>query len=209
MTWSAFISSQLRKPSGLFGRFVIPRRLALLNVAINRAALEALALQPDDRVLEVGFGPGDLIALVEPLVLAGFVAGVDFSPEMVALCERRFAKLIRAGRIEVRCARAEDLPYENGRFTKACTVNTIYFWPDPAVPLREFHRVLADGGRLVVSFSPRATMENLAVAKQVFTLYEPEQVRRLLEAAGFGSVEMVRGDGPRGEFICATAVKKS
>jgi len=199
----------LRKPSGLYGRFVISNRLARLNAAINQATLTALALEPDDQVLEVGFGPGDLIRRMAPLVSAGSVSGADFSPEMVALCVRRFAAYTRSGRVELRCASAESLPYHDGRFTKAGTVNTIYFWSDPAVPLREFKRVLVDGGRLVLSFSPRTTMQNLAVAQHGFTLYDPDQIRVLLGEAGFGSIEMVSGDGPYGEFLCAIAVKNA
>ena len=207
MGMAGFMAGQLRKPSGLYGRFVIPKRLARLNAAINQATLTALALEPDDQVLEVGFGPGDLISRMAPLVPAGSVSGADFSPEMVALCARRFERSTRSGRIELRCASAEALPYGDSRFTKACTVNTVYFWSDPAVPLREFRRVLVDGGRLVLSFSPRSTMQNLGVAQHGFTLYDPDQIRALLGDAGFDSIDMVPGDGPHGEFLCAIAVK--
>ena len=70
--YARFMARQLRKPSGLFGRFVLPRRLSRINVTLNEATLAALDLQPDDRVLEVGFGPGDLIARAVEAVAAGF-----------------------------------------------------------------------------------------------------------------------------------------
>ena len=76
-------------------------------------------------MLEVGFGGGDLIAHIEPFVPEGSVAGVDFSPDMVAACAKRFAALVQSGRVEFLCARAEELPYADGHFTKACTVNTV------------------------------------------------------------------------------------
>jgi SAM-dependent methyltransferase len=204
---TAFMASQLRKPSGFFGRFVTSRFLNRANVAINRLTLASLALEPDDQVIEVGFGAGDLINRVAPVVAKGSITGVDFSPEMVAACRRRFASLIRAGHVELRCASAEHLPFDSDRFTKACTVNTVYFFSDPAVPLSELWRVLRVGGRLVVGFSPRATMQHKQVTRQGFTLYEPDQIRRLLEEAGFGSVEMIPGSGPRGEFMCAIGTK--
>ena len=40
-----------------------------------------------------------------------------------------------------------------------------------------------------------------------FTLFEPEDVRRLLEDAGFGGIEMAPGHGPRGDFVCAIGTK--
>ena len=160
-------------------------------------------------MIEVGFGPGDLISRIAAVVTQGSVAGVDFSPEMVALCTKRFAALVQSGRVELRCAGAEDIPYDSGRFTKACTVNTVYFWSDPAGPLGELWRVLRMGGRLVVAFSPRATMEKIWVTKHGFTLYEPDEIRSLLEDAGFGDVEMIPDPGPRKEFICAIGTKKA
>jgi ubiquinone/menaquinone biosynthesis C-methylase UbiE len=204
---SEFMAGQLRKPSGTFGRLVTSRLLNRINVAINELTLTSLALEPDDRVIEVGFGAGDLISRLSPVVHEGSIVGVDFSPDMVEICTRRFAPLIRAGQVELRCASAESLPFDADRFTKACTVNTVYFWADPAVPLNELWRVLRVGGRIVLSFSPQATMQKLPVTRHGFTLYDPDQIGRLLEDARFGSIEMIPGSGPRGEFMCAVGTK--
>ena len=203
-----FVAGQLRNPSGAFGRHVMPRFFNRSSAAINHTTLAALALEAADQVLEVGFGGGELIADIEPFVPEGSVAGVDFSPDMVAACEKRFASLIQARRVELRCARAEELPYPDGRFAKACTVNTVYFWPDPAVPLRELWRVLDAGGRLAVSFSIPAAIQGLPFTKHGFTLYEPDHVHGLLEDAGFGSIRMVPGTGRRGDYVCAIATKR-
>ncbi len=100
---------------------------------------------------------------------------------MVDVCEKRFAPLVRAGRLELRCASAESLPYSSGLFTKACTVNTIYFWPNPIGPLTELQRVLRGGGRLVLCFNPRETLQKVPFTKYGFSYYEPGQVRELLE----------------------------
>lgn len=66
-----------------------------------------------------------------------------------------------------------------------------------------------DWGGVVVFFrhSRRATMQTLAVTKHGFTFHEPDQILCLLEDAGFDSIEMIPGSGPRGAFICAIATK--
>jgi arsenite methyltransferase len=204
---TTFIAGQLRKPSGLFGRLVVARILNRTNAAMNELTVESLALSPDDRVLEVGFGGGDLINRMAPAITRGRIVGVDFSPEMTALCARRFATLVRAGRVELRCASVDALPYRADEFTKACTVNTIYFWPDPIAALGEIRRTLRTDGRLVVTFNPPATAGKLPYTKHGFTLYEAEQVRRLLRDAGFRDVALAGGSGRLGEFFCATATK--
>ena len=198
-----FVAGQLRKPSGFIGKFVTARILNTGNVPMNQLTLASLDLKPDDRVIEVGFGGGDLINRMVPVVTLGRIAGVDFSREMVEVCTKRFAPLMRTERIELRCASADRLPYGSEHFTKACTVNTIYFWPDPVGPLSELRRVLRAGGRLVVCFNPRVTLQKVPFTKYGFSFYEPEQVQRLLENVGFANVQMVSGSSRLGEFLCA------
>ncbi len=203
-----YVASQLRKPSGLIGSLVVSRVLNRANVAVNQLTLRLLDLKPGEQVLEVGFGGGDLLKRMIPLVGAGRIAGVDFSPEMVEACTRRFDQPIRTGRMQLRCAGAENLPYGSEAFTKACTVNTVYFWPDPLQPLRELHRVLRDGGRLIVAFSPRTTLQRAPFTKYGFRLYDPEQVQRMLEETGFADVRLVPGSSRVEEFLCAVATKR-
>ncbi len=202
-----YMAGQLRRPSGLVGRHVTSRLLNRANVGVNQLTLASLDLEPDDRVIEVGFGAGDLIGRLASVVVEGSVTGIDFSGDMVELCAKRFASLVRSGRVDLLCARAERLPCAAESFTRACTVNTIYFWRDPAVPLRELRRVLRADGSLAVGFSPRAVMQKLPVTRHGFTLYEPNEIGRLLEAAGFGDVEILPGPDPRAEFLCAVGTK--
>ena len=143
------------------------------------------------------------------MVTHGCIVGVDLSPEMVEVCTKRFAPLLRAERIELRCASADHLPYDSGHFTKACTVNTLYFWPDPAGPLNELRRVLRPGGRLVLCFSPRVTLQRAAYTKYGFRLYEPTDVQRLLETLGFTNVQMVSGSSRFGGFFCAVGTREA
>ena len=201
------IAKQLHKPSGFIGKFVVARLLNRGNAPLNLLTLKCLALQSDDRVLEIGFGGGDLLNRIAERVAQGHVTGVDFSPEMVALCERRFARLIAAKRMELHCASVEKLPLPEAHFTKVCTVNTIYFWPAPMGPLKEIHRVMADGGRLVVCFNPPATLKKAPYTKYGFHFREPAEVQGFLAEAGFHHLEMVDGVSSLGEFKCAVATK--
>ena len=201
------IAKQLHKPSGFIGKFVVARLLNRGNAPLNLLTLKCLDLQSDDRVLEIGFGGGDLLNRLAQQVDRGHLVGVDFSPEMVALCERRFARLIAAKRMELHCASVEKLPLPEAHFTKVCTVNTIYFWPDPMGPLREIHRVMAAGGRLAICFNPPATLKKAPYTKYGFHFREPAEVQKLLMDAGFHDIKMIDGRSSLGEFKCAVATK--
>jgi arsenite methyltransferase len=55
----------------------------------RRATLQALALRPGERVLDVGSGPGLLAAeMAEVVGLAGHIIGIDVSDAMLALGQR-------------------------------------------------------------------------------------------------------------------------
>lgn len=207
MSFAEFMAAQLRKPSGFFGRNVMVRLLNRLNVPINSLALDVLRLGANDRLLEIGFGGGDLIAQAARIVSRGHISGVDFSGDAVEACTRRFGALIRAGRIDLHCADVGALPFADGTFTKVCSVNTIYFWPDPLAAFRQIRRVLRESGTLVVCFSPRTAMEKSKVMQHGFTLYEAEEVTALLEAAGFRDVRFVIGRHRFGRCVAAEGTK--
>ena len=100
MILSRFIACQLGHPSKIFGGF-ISRLWNKRNAALNDAAFDSLALQPDDRVLDVGFGGGYLLDRMSSVITAGFLAGVDVSQAMVSFCEKRYRILVKDGRLEI------------------------------------------------------------------------------------------------------------
>ncbi|MBI5232231.1 MAG: methyltransferase domain-containing protein [Coriobacteriales bacterium] len=204
-----YLAAQLRRPSGLFGRLVLAPMLNRRNAAINIAVLRALELEGGERVLEVGFGGGDLMSRVLLLVPGGKVTGVDFSRDMVDMAARRFSSAVGSGALELVCAPVEKLPCPDASIDKVCTVNTIYFWSDPVAGASELFRVIAPGGRLVIGFAPRETLERLPVTEHGFAKYEPDDVRALLLDAGFCDVSIEEIEDPDGVDCCAVAVKAS
>lgn len=190
--WARFQARALASPSGLIGRLILAPLWNRRNAALNDAALARLELAPRERVLEVGFGGGYLLGRMAQVVTQGLVAGVDASPAMVASCSRRYRALVRAGRLELRCAAAEEIPYPACHFTKVCSVNSIFYWHDAPRAIAELRRVLAPGGRLVLCFTCRECLAGRAFARQAVTACERDDVVRMLHMAGFGTVHAER-----------------
>lgn len=143
-----------------------------------------------DRVLEVGFGPGAVLRRLSEMVPDGTVAGSDPSPEMIRQARARNAAAIKTGRVVLRQAAAERMPYPDAGFDKALAVNSMQVWPDAGAGLRELRRVLRPGGRLALGFTRHSGQAK-------------EGVLDLLAAAGFADGRLVERDD--GFCVLATA----
>jgi len=197
-----FLAKQLSNPSRFFGKLVLAPLWNERNSTLNDVAFNRLALRPHDRVLEVGFGGGYLLGRMGTVITNGFLAGVDVSPPMVAFCEKRYRSLVETGKLELKCARAESLPYPDNYFTKAYTVNSIFYWESAPQAISELHRVLGEGGVLVMCFTCKRCMENKGFARHGVALYEADEVYRMLESAGFDGAEMTRASDRHRDFWC-------
>ncbi|MBS1230704.1 MAG: putative methyltransferase, UbiE/COQ5 family [Proteobacteria bacterium] len=205
--FQAFFSRQLAKPSGLFGRLLTARWLEKANAGMNSLTLDALALKPGDRLLELGFGSGYLLEKVLANRLCDFAAGADISPEMVRHVGARLRPYVEAGKAQIRDGDIEAIPFADGEFTKLCSVNTLYFWKDPQRALAECRRVLAVGGRLALCFNAKSELAKWPGHVHGFTLYELADVEAMLAAAGFCRIETANGDDPeQGLFHCVTGI---
>jgi len=146
--------NQFARPSGLLGR--LAGRIMAKSDADDRWIVELLDVQPDDRVLDVGCGPGVTVGLIAERATAGRVYGIDPSVVMLRQAARRNADAVRAGRVELHRGEVSVLPYPDGHFTKACAVHSLYFWPSVDAGLRELYRVLGLDGRLVLAVRMRS-----------------------------------------------------
>ncbi len=152
---SQAIARQLRQPSGLVGGVFLPRFFNWRNATLNDVTLETLELTPADRVLEVGCGGGYLLGRMAAAATHGSLVGVDASSAMVRYCRHHRRKLVQSGRLSLVNTSAYALPLRSESFTKACTVNTLFYVADPAQAVADLWRILSDAGRAVVCFTLR------------------------------------------------------
>lgn len=201
-----YLASQLRKPNGFIGRVFMSRILNRANVEMNKVTLSALDLKDSDQVLEVGFGGGALLAEMAKFNPKVALYGADFSQDMVTLGNKKMHRLISEGRLQLDWASVENLPYETGTFTKICSVNTIYFWEDCVVAIRELKRVLKQNGVLVLTFADKASMSKQPVSKYGFNLYTSLDVQQVMEAEGFSDIQIKQGQDGSGIFFSLLGV---
>lgn len=148
------LASQFGHPRGIFGALV-GYAMALKNGKRSRAVLDVLAPHPGERILEVGFGPGvDIRRVLDQVGPDGSVAGVDVSEVMLRQASRRNRRALADHRATLRLASVEALPFAEGTFDAAFSINCIHHTRDIVAALRELRRVMKLGGRAVTAAQP-------------------------------------------------------
>jgi ubiquinone/menaquinone biosynthesis C-methylase UbiE len=179
-----FIARQAERPSGVFGR-VLGAIMAVETRTLNDEVLRHLAVAPNERILEIGFGHGRTLERAAKGTPGARFAGIDHAEDMVAALARRARRLVAQNRLEVRAGDSGALPWPDATFDGAFTVHTIYFWPEPARHLTEIHRVLRPNGRLVLAFRDRTPDVEASAPPDIYHLRSRDEVMALLTAAGF------------------------
>jgi SAM-dependent methyltransferase len=169
------------------------------------AVLPAAEVVPGCRVLDVSTGTGEAALTALQIVGAsGLVIGVDISPAMLEaardrLDEPSFWPIAADGQM---------MPFKSGIFDAVICQLGLQFFPDPALELREFRRVLRAGSCAavcVISASDRAPMwgaladalsrflpEQRNILHLSFALADLKRLEDLLAGAGFWDIRVER-----------------
>ena len=180
------IVKQFKQPQGALGivtGHIMARRPS--NIERNHWTLQLLDLQPDDRLLEVGFGPGIAIAEAARQITDGLIVGIDHSDVMLKQASKRNAEAIASGQVELHIGTLKDLPPYPQRFTKMCSANVVQFWQEPAASFAKLRSILVEGGVLATTYMPRHGHATSADA-----LSKANEIVKHLESAGFKNIRI-------------------
>jgi ubiquinone/menaquinone biosynthesis C-methylase UbiE len=208
MSFSSFFSNQARKPTGLFGRFIMSTIFDKGNADLNSFVYELLSVQPDDHILEIGFGTGKLINKMVQQIIDGSIVGVDFSDTMISIAKKKNRKHVDKGKVKLLRGNFDEMTFGNEYFTKVCSVNTLYFWSNPEYTTRKIANIIKPKGKLVLAFEDIEQLKQRNLSSDIFHLYSKDAVQHLLIAAGFSSDIRIESK-KRGDSVlhCAVAVK--
>lgn len=165
--------------------------------------LEHANPQPGEHVIDIACGTGVVARYTAPRVgETGAVVGVDINPHMIAVA--RSLPAPTGATIDWREASALALPVPDDSFDLALCQAGLQFIPDRPAALREMYRALKRGGRAAISVwsaIEHNPVQNvvwgtiahlldtpLEAINPAFTLGDVEELRALLEEAGFSEV---------------------
>ena len=188
-------------PPENYERYFVPA----IGEPVARDLIDRAALRVGERVLDVACGTGIVTRLAaEQVGATGTTTGLDVNPGMLAVARSVTAPEVS---IDWQEASAEAMPLPDDVFDVVLCQMGLQFMADKAAALSEMRRVLAPGGRIILS-APGPTPPPLRVMAEalgahigpevagfvhaVFSLDDPDELHKLLDAAGFTDVVVDR-----------------
>ncbi|MGH2914563.1 MAG: class I SAM-dependent methyltransferase [Solirubrobacteraceae bacterium] len=214
------------KAAGPWGRRA--DRIREWGMPVSVALIEALALQPGHRVLELAAGPGDTGFMAAELIAPGGTLVCSDGAESMLDVARARAQQLGVTNVEFRPLELEWIDLPAADVDAALCRWGIMLTVDPAAAAREIRRVLAPGGRAALAVwdlpehNPWATIPSGAMielghaqppdpaAPGMFSLAPAQRLSELLLEAGFadvhvGPVEVARRYGAVEQYLEETA----
>ena len=185
------VAAQLRKPTGELGT-EIATRMNEGNFEMNIGTIDALEINDEDHVVEIGMGNGYFVQEILGRATNVTYTGCDYSKDMVDAATQLNTDLVKNEHARFIHSKADSLPLGDHSVDILFTVNTMYFWEDPAAVLKEFRRVLRSDGLLVITIRPGHAMKNYPTTKYNFEYFEREDVVLILEANGFRVIKSIQ-----------------
>ena len=177
-------------PKGRMGRAML-KFMNLCHAPLTNWGLSLVDIQDSWTMLDIGCGGGATLKRLLKRSRGAQVYGIDISEESVAKAIKVNADVINK-QVFVQQGSAAELPYEDGKFNLVTAVETVYFWPNLPSCLQEVHRVLKPGGHFAIMVEVVDTDSKWTNFVEGMTAYTPEQLKALLDDAGFAQTEIHR-----------------
>jgi cyclopropane fatty-acyl-phospholipid synthase-like methyltransferase len=180
------IVGQFKNPHGWLGSiagWIMANRRS--NRQRNLWTVDLLQLKPDDRIIEIGCGPGLALEACLAQAAAGEVVGLDHSRTMLDQARVRNAGASRDGRLQLRLESLDELPLGLGPFDKLYSANVVQFLPDRAAAFRKIHALLKPNGIAATTYMPRSKNPSRAEA-----LAMADEIEGHMKVAGFVGIRI-------------------
>lgn len=181
------LAKQLRKPSGFAGKLVA-KMMEFRNCSSYKEIIRQLSPRPGERILEIGYGPGNGIYQIANSVPGCMISGIDFSELMFQKASKRNIKFINAGTVHLQYGDVLTLEPGKDKFDKIFCVNVIYFWNDLNQAFSKIFNMLGKKGKFLIYMDHMDSLDKARFLAD-FCKYPIDEVEMKLKNAGFTDIE--------------------
>jgi SAM-dependent methyltransferase len=183
------IGMQFRKPEGVLG-YLVSNMIFIGNRSTYETMINDLAIHSDDKILEIGYGPGLGIYLISRRYEKCDIYGIDFSEMMYRRAAGRNKKFMKNNRVHLFLGDFNETEISVDGFDKIFCLNVVYFWNDLRKPFERVKSLLKDNGIFYFYMADKDELNRDRFTKNdVFNKYSIEHILEVLDAVGFKDVD--------------------
>ena len=177
-------------PQGRMGRAML-KFMNLCHAPLTNWGLDLVGIHNGWTMLDIGCGGGATLQRLLKRSRGAMVYGIDISEESVAKTRKINADVLDK-QVFINQGSAASLPYSDEMFDLVTAVETVYFWPNLPSCLQEVRRVLKPNGKFAIMVEVIDESSKWTNLVEGMTAYTPDQLKTLLDDAGFVQIEVHR-----------------
>ena len=159
-------------------------------------AVETLAVDPTDHLLEIGCGHGVAVSLICDRLTGGKITAIDRSEVMVTMARSRNRRHVVSGKAVIQTVALAEADFGNEQFNKIFAINVSLFWQQPARELGLIKRLLTPEGAVYLFHQPPLASKTQEVA---------DKLTKILQDHSFSINEVLLKDLKAVPAVCLIA----
>jgi len=187
-----YIADNFGNPAGIGGD-ISTKIMNLLNQKQYNTVLRNIKLEPNNCILDIGFGNGYLLKKIIRQNIPVKIYGIEISNDMLNKVKLKNIHNIEKGILELYLANINETSFENNLFDKMYTINTIYFWNELNKCFSEIKRILKPNGIFINVIYTKKYLEKILFTKYGFNKYSVEEIEKITKNNGMeiiGTIEI-------------------
>jgi len=178
-----FVGNNFGNPNGIGGK-ITTKIMNIMNKNQYKAILDNISLEPNNNVLDIGFGNGYLINKLFKKNIPVNIYGIEISNDMLNNVSQKNKQIIEEGKLKLFLEDISKTSFEENTFDKTYTVNTVYFWNELEKSFSEIKKILKPNGIFLNVIYTKEYLNKIIYTKYGFKKYTVKEIKDITEKNG-------------------------
>jgi ubiquinone/menaquinone biosynthesis C-methylase UbiE len=185
-----YVGKNFGSPQGI-GGIIAAKIMNIINQKQYNAIIQSVHLEPNNTVLDIGFGNGYVIKKLLKKNIPITIYGIEISGDMLNGATQNLQPAINKGTVKLSLENIQKTSFEQNVFDKIYTVNTIYFWNNLEKCFSEIKRILKPNGIFVNAVYTKEFMDKIMYTKYGFNKYTITELEAVTKKQGMQIIQTI------------------
>lgn len=185
-----YLGSHFGNPRGFIG-ILTTKLINFGNQKLYKTVLDNINMEPENVVLDIGFGNGYFINKILKNKTSINICGIDISKDMVNYASKKNRRFIEKGSLKLSLTNIQETPFEDNKFDRAYTISTVYFWPDLKKCFAEVKRIIKPNGLFLNVIYTKQFLDVLRYTTYGFDKFTVEEMKKITEENGMRVLKVI------------------